>query len=159
MKRLYANPSMAGCWWWEGTLAGFHCCSLSDINLTQISLGYRGPESLSKTQQIRLTPEDNSQLHKYGGQSVEERERVWIFYRAGASGRLTVRLATERVQLVASVLYNTHTNRWTHTSQMDSGIQTENIHRGAHTWLYCSWQQEAHTHTHRQQWTHKHQVT
>lgn len=32
---------------------------------------------------------------------------------------------TERVQLVASVLYNTHKQMDTHTKQMDTGIQTE----------------------------------
>lgn len=46
------------------------------------------------------------------------------------------REGTERVQLVASVLYNTHKQMDTHTKQMDTGIQTEthtHTHSHGHT--------------------------
>ena len=43
---------------------------------------------------------------------------------------------TERVQLVASVLYNTHKQMDTHTKQMDTGVQTE-THTHTLSWTYC----------------------
>lgn len=50
MNSLYANRCVAGCWWWERALAGFHCCPLSgnsEINLAQISLPQGAPRRIS----------------------------------------------------------------------------------------------------------------